>query len=256
MLTFKHREVNLPDDCIHNISPSCINKFFQYPKLYYEENVLGKPSSFKGNTSSTIGTICHYIAEQYTLGLPVTREDINSQLDIFVKENPDLNIDTDEVKANYPPMANALVNGYLIPNETSNVQIECEKTLLHHIKNGVYVGGTCDRVEGSCVVDYKTSFSRPANGQIFFPHKIQLLAYAYILRKQGYLIDRIRVVHVVRPKKTIGARCIPVTEMISYTDEKLIKDTLELITDSVLKVKENPDLAYLIFKSMELKNAS
>ena len=80
-----------------------------------------------------------------------------------------------------------------------------------------------------------------------------MLAYAYALRKQGYEINRIRVVYGVKPTKTIGARCITVTENIDYLAEKLITDTLKLIGESVHAVKDNPNLAYLIFKSMDLK---
>ena len=104
------------------------------------------------------------------------------------------------------------------------------------------------------VVDYKNVVTKPAdNAPIPFDYKIQLLAYAYILRQLGYEINRIRIVYGIRPTKTLPARCVVVTESIDFIADKLINDTLRLIAESVLAVKENPKLAYLIFKSMDFK---
>ena len=104
------------------------------------------------------------------------------------------------------------------------------------------------------VVDYKNVVTKPAdNAPIPFDYKIQLLAYAYILRQLGYEINRIRIVYGIRPTKTLPARCVVVTESIDFIADKLISDTLQLIAESVLMVKENPSLAYLIFKSMDFK---
>ena len=104
------------------------------------------------------------------------------------------------------------------------------------------------------VVDYKNVTTKPAdNAPIPFDYKIQLLAYAYILRQLGYEINRIRIVYGIRPTKTLPARCVVVTESIDFIADKLISDTLRLIAESVLAVKENPKLAYLIFKSMDFK---
>ena len=104
------------------------------------------------------------------------------------------------------------------------------------------------------VVDYKNVVTKPAdNAPIPFDYKIQLLAYAYILRQLGYEINRIRIVYGIRPTKTLPARCVVVTESIDFIADKLISDTLRLIAESVLAVKENPKLAYLIFKSMDFK---
>ena len=40
---------------------------------------------------------------------------------------------------------------------------------------------------------------------------------------------------------------------IDYTANKLVNDTLKLIAESVLLVRERPELTHLIFKSMDLK---
>lgn len=104
------------------------------------------------------------------------------------------------------------------------------------------------------VTDYKTVSTKPCNlDTIPFDYKIQLLAYAYALGRNKKFIDRIRVVYGVKPTKTLPARTFVVTEQISFEDTQLISDTLNLITDTILKVKQQPELTYLLFKSMSLK---
>lgn len=250
---FQYTRPELPDDCIQLISPSQIDKFFQYPRNWYEENMLGNKPSFQGSTSTVTGTICHYIYEQNTLGKEVTREWINKQLDdyLLIKPNPD--VDADKVKIDYPVVASAVMNEYVIPANKKGGLIECEKPIVAKVMDGIYIAGTCDRIEGDCVVDYKTVSTKPNDQVIPFGYKIQMLTYAYALRQLGYEINRIRLVYGVKPTKTIPARCVVVTESIDYVAEKLVSDTLKLIGESVLTVKEHPELAYLIFKSMDLK---
>ena len=250
---FQYERPVLPDDCIHAISPSQIDKFFSYPRVWYEECYLGNKPKFQGNTSTITGTICHYIYEQYTLGNNVTREFINEQLDKYleVEPNPDANVA--QIKTDYPLVASAVMNEYVIPHNKIGGILECEKQVIGKVIDGIYIAGTTDRIEGDCIVDFKTVSTKPNESVIPFGYKIQLLSYAYALRQHGYEINRIRLVYGVKPTKTIPARCIVVTEEIDYLADKLIDDTLKLIGESVLAVKNNPQLAYLIFKSMDLK---
>lgn len=250
---FRYEKPVLPEDCIHAISPSQIDKFFSYPKVWFDECYLGKEPSFKGNTSTVTGTICHYIYEQCTLGNEVTREDINSQLDKFLEVKPNPEVDVNQVKTDYPLVAAATMNGYVLTHNQNHGRIECEKQVLAKVMDGIYIAGTCDRIEGDCVVDFKTVGTKPNESVIPFAYKVQLLAYAYALRQLNYEVNRIRIVYGIKPTKTIPARCIVVTETIDYMAEKLIDDTLKLIGESVHAVKDNPNLAYLIFKSMDLK---
>ena len=166
--------------------------------------------------------------------------------------NPNPAVDVTQVKTDYPLVTAAVVNDYILASKANKV--EAEKQIVGKVCNGIYVGGTCDRIEDDCVVDYKNVVTKPAdNAPIPFDYKIQLLAYAYILRQLGYEINRIRIVYGIRPTKTLPARCVVVTESIDFMADKLINDTLRLIAESVLAVKENPKLAYLIFKSMDFK---
>jgi len=104
------------------------------------------------------------------------------------------------------------------------------------------------------VVDFKTVSQKPANTDtIPFGYKIQMLAYAYALRTMGYVINRIRVVYGVRPTKTIGARCIVVDHVLDYVTDKLIGDTLKLMSETIIMARDLPQYRHLLFKSWELK---
>ena len=250
---FQYTQPKLPDDCICNISPSQIEKFFNYPKIWYKENILWEPSEFQGSTATVIGTICHYIYKMVTKKQEVTREEINKQLDEFISLRPELNIDVNQVKSIYPLVSSAVVNNYLLEANTRSGILKSEEQIVGKVMNGIYIAGTCDRLEGDCIVDFKTVSTKPNESVIPFGYKIQLLAYAFAFRQQGYEINRIRIVYGVKPTKTIGARCIIVTEEIDFNADKLINDTLTLIGESVKAVKDYPNLSYFIFKSIYLK---
>ena len=247
MSLFNYESVPIPD-AEFIISPSQIGKFFESPRVWYEENVL-KKHDFKGNTSTVLGTICHHIYEQVTLGHKVDRETINKDLDEYVQNNPDLELDVNYIKNTYPLVTKEVVNEYVLTHNINGVKAEFK--IHDKVKDNIYVGGTCDRLEGTAVVDYKTVSVKPS--KIPFHYKIQLLAYAYILTNRGYTVDTIRLVYGVTPTKTIGARCVILEEPITIKDWKLISDTLKLIADTVIKTKSNPELIYLLYKSYELK---
>ena len=130
---------------------------------------------------------------------------------------------------------------------------ESEKSVLVPFDEGIYIGGTTDLIEDDCIVDFKTVGKKPNEDSIPWGYKMQLLAYAYAFRKKGYNINRIKIVYGVKPTKTLGARCIPVQELITPESEKMIEDTLQLIAESIIICRNRPELVYLIFKSMELK---
>ena len=242
----KYNEIKTPEDCIFRISPSQIALFFEYPSVWYKQEVCGV-KEFDGNTATMIGTVCHLIYEYMAKGLPIDREMIANELEAY-RDHPE--IDVDEVINTYPSVANTVLSQYLQKNRPTEVELP----VLTEVSNGIYVGGTCDNLTGDIVVDYKNVKTKPTEGAgIPFKYKIQLLAYAYALRANNKLVDRIRIVYGVQPTKTLDARCLVVTEQISYEDWKLIEDTLELMVLTVLEAKENPKLIPLLFKSMKLK---
>lgn len=252
---FDYQHAVVPEDCHTLISPSQLSKFFDYPKIWYLENLTGQKPEFQGNTSTVTGTICHHIYECVAQDKPVTREWINSQLTEYLAAVPNENVDPVQVMSTYPLVSAAVVNEYVIPHKDYS-PILCEQQIVQKVDDGIYIAGTYDRLEGTVLCDFKTVSVKPNENTIPFHYKIQLLAYAYCLRKQGVEVDRIRIIYGVKPTKTLPARCIAVTEQIDEEAEKLIENTLQLVCDSIKKVKECPELAYLLFKSMDLKESN
>ena len=250
---FKYTRPELPSDCIFSISPSQIYRFFDVPSIWYLEQVLGGTPTFIGNTATVTGTICHHIYKSVTEKTAVTRTDINEQLSIYHQIKPELELDVNQIMIDYPLVSTVVVNEYTIPSDSVNTLVKCELPVVAKVSNGIYISGSLDRIEGDCIVDYKTVGKLPNQDKIPFAYKIQLLAYAYAARKMGYEVNRIRIVYGVRPTAKIPARCIVVTESIDTLANKLIDDTLELIGETVLLSKEKPELVHLLFKSLDLK---
>lgn len=250
---FKYTRPVVPDNCLFSISPSQISRFFTEPSLWYVEQVLGTVPTFLGNTATVTGTICHHIYKCVTEKTSVTREDINKQLLEYCTLKPELELDANQIMIDYPLVSIVTVNEYTIPADSVNTLIKCELPVIAEVSNNVYVSGSLDRIEGDCIVDYKTVGKLPNADKISFAYKIQLLAYAYAARKMGYEINRIRIVYGIKPTVKLPARCVVVTEQIDATANKLIDDTLELIGETVLLAKVNPKLVHLLFKSMDLK---
>ena len=259
MSIFGHKTPNLPEGSFI-ISPSLISKFFDYPKVWYEESYLGK-GTFLGNNSTLLGTICHYIYEKvstYGLGAEINYNLIENELiDYCIENNLENEVDYNEIIANYKAIAPRVVNDYVIPRLDQGVVSEMSLNYKLDDEDNIYLAGTCDRIETkqNLVVDFKTVSKKPNEMVIPFNYKIQLLAYAYLCKKFSIMNPtRIRIVYGVKPQKTIPARCIVVEELITDDCWKLIEDTLQLIVDTIKYIRRNPDSVYIIFKSMELKN--
>ena len=250
---FRYTRPELPEDCIHAISPSQINNFFAVPKIWYEDNMTDNEKSFQGNTASVTGTIAHHIYKSVTLGEEVSRKEINEQLIEYAQLRPELELEINQIMIDYPLVTGEVVNNYVIPHDKQGGVLKIEEQVVAKVMPSIYIAGSFDRLEGDCVTDYKTVGIKPNDITIPFNYRIQLLAYAYALRQTGHEVNRIRIVYGVKPTKTIPARCIIVTEQIDYVAEKLIEDTLKLMGESVLTVLENPSLTHIIFKSMDLK---
>lgn len=242
---FDHVKVPLPEDCIFKISPSAISKFFEFPVIWYKEQVLGEVQ-FKGNTASVLGSVVHGLAECYAKGAETSREMVEPYL---VKHKFNMDVNVSMVRELYPDMAAALINEYLRHNKPTEV----ERSLCQLVKDGIYVAGTFDNRTGSCIVDYKNVSTKPNTDKIPWNYYIQLMAYAWMCKQEGIEIDKIRLVYVVRPTKTMGVRVFKVTQVINDTDYRAIEEVLEIIADTILLSNSNPELRYLLFKSMQLK---
>jgi CRISPR/Cas system-associated exonuclease Cas4 (RecB family) len=242
---FDHVQVPLPDDCIFKISPSSISKFFEFPVIWYKEQVLGE-TQFHGNTASVLGSVVHALAEQYARGESSSREEVEEYLN---KQRLKPDVDVDTVRSLYPDMASTLINDYVSTNKPTEV----ERSMCHEVIDGVYVAGTFDNRTNSIIVDYKNVSKKPSIDKIPWNYYIQLMAYAWMMKQEGTKIDKIRLVYVVRPTKTMGVRLFKVTQVIGDADYQAIEDVLNIIADTILLSKEQPQLTYLLFKSMQFK---
>lgn len=264
------------------ISPSQLYTFFDRPSQWYREQVLNEDAEFQGSTSSYLGSITHYIAEQFAQTGSVDKSEIYKYLYrdlVSDKSEPLVDFDDDEIaefylyeKADHPDidcihiisqfkiMGNALIQ-YLrqnMPNRT-------EELIHAAIAPGYYACGSADAVTGDVLIDYKTTSALSAPAKIPYNYKLQLLEYAWIYRQLGISINRIRIVWITqnqtgrisektgKPMQDYPTTVTPITEMINEDDYDFIESLLNLTAETVQAARDNPHLKHLLFKDMRLK---
>jgi len=252
MSIYTHTQVELHKDAKFKISPSQIASFFDYPSVWYKQEVLGE-KQFKGNTATVLGTTVHYVAEKYAEAImtkqPLDVDALELEITKDLEELDNSDVDKEEVLSLYQMMSEELINQYL----SSNTPTQIEYQTVAEVGEGIYVGGSVDNRTNGTITDYKSATTKPRTEKIAWNHFIQLMAYAWSDKQKGILTERIRIVYVVRPTKTLPVRVFTVTQQITAKDWKAIEDVLTIISDTMLLVKEKPELAYLLFKSMSLK---
>jgi hypothetical protein len=246
----------LPEDAFR-ISPSSFSRFMDRPHEWYREQILGE-GGFEGNTASVIGTLTHYVAEKVAKGEPVNHDQISKYLS-NLSDNED--VDTAVVLANYKPMAERLVNDYVLKNMPKVV----EDFVALDFGDGVWLAGSVDVFDNGCIIDYKTYNSKTKPKNIPMGYRYQLLIYAYIYTKLGHEVDRIRLVYVNRhidggvsektgkPLKSYAPEVTVLTESIGKDDMGFIESVLTLCKETYLKAKEDPSLVHLLYRDMRLK---
>jgi len=256
MTKLDYQSVPLPEG-IRGISPSQINNFFAKPHEWYRSEIL-KEKQFEGSTASGLGTVVHYIAEEFAKTRTVDKAEIPKYLEQF-KDNPDINLDY--IQSQWQPMGQALIN-YLVSN---GLPERSEEPISYEVTEGVHVAGTADAVKGSCLCDYKTTSDLTAKDYIPTYYRYQLLTYAWIYNKLGIYIDRIRIIwitnHVVgrisdktnKPMKDYPSTVTAVTEVITQEDLDFIESILKLIAETMYYSEQYPELNYIFFKDYRLK---
>jgi len=258
------------------ISPSSIGKFFNYPKLWAEEHILGE-EGFKGSTGSVLGSVVHGGLEQYLKGNLDSQEDkdtfntkVEEYIDEMYKEIDDL--DTDIILGNYKPMIMSTVDSL---NNLNLIGGHSEVPMKLELEKGYWLKGTADyilsckdlngNIVSGTVYDWKTTSSLSAPKEINFGYLIQSLAYAKMANANGYNIDRICIGYITRHNvgrisektgklmKDYVSTFTPLYHQITQDDWDMLDDTLQLMIDSIKLVKEHPEYLHIVFKSMELK---
>lgn len=276
------------------ISASQFNKFMSRPHEWYREQVLGE-SGFTGNTSSVLGTIVHGIAAAIANKEDVDKQEIENYISKF---EGDEDVDCSVVRDNYKQMAETLVNDYVL----KNMPTEVEPFVKYELQPDYYPSGSIDAIQGGAkyykygnlkkveitkeeylrlqgtgtetemefvggqmIVDYKTYNSKYKPRKIPMNYMHQLLVYAYICRKNGKHIDRVRLVYINRnidgglsektgkPLKSYPPEVTTITEQITDEDMDYIESLLNLCIETVQTAKQNPELTYLLFRDYRLK---
>lgn len=143
---FDYTVVPLPEDCFFKISPSSISKFFDFPVIWYKEQILGE-KHFTGSTATVLGSIIHGLAEFYAKGLPTDKDLVEKYLRKHMM-SPDVNCQ--EIRELYPEMAKLLINDYIRHNKPTEVEV----SIVTQIRPGMYLGGTCDNLTAGNVEYY------------------------------------------------------------------------------------------------------
>jgi len=253
----------VPDDCEVRISPSSFGTFIERPWAWYRQQILGL-DKFEYSTSSVIGTIVHYVAEQVASDKEVDEYIIAEYID-SMKENDDYCRET--VKENWYNMAAELVNTYTLPEQ--NTILEVEGQVAAAVAKGIYGAGTFDLLQGTkedcMLVDYKTYNSKTKPKAITSIYRYQLLVYVWILRKLGYNVTRIRLVYINRnidgglsektgkPLKSYPPEVTVLTETVVKEDVEFIENQLNLCAETLEASKKYPELRHVIWHDMRNK---
>ena len=250
----------IPEEGVFKISPSAFSKFVERPHVWYREQIL-KEDGFTYNTSSVLGTIVHYCAEKVAKNEEVDLDEIERYIN---KHSPHDEYDPSVVRAQFRAMAERLVNDYVLDREF----LEVEKQVCAEVKEGFYAAGTLDILEGSkddCLLgDYKSYSSKTKPRTIPQHYKYQLLVYAWILKKLGYTVTRIRLIFINRhiegeisektgkQLKSYPPEITELTENIEQTDLDFIEGLLNLCVDSCLASNDFPELNHVIWHDPRL----
>ena len=261
-----YTDIVLPEKAVFKVSPSQFSKFITEPHNWYREQVL-KEKGFTHNTSSVLGTVVHYCAEMASTNNPVDKEAIEKYV---YGHAPNDEFDPDVVMHNYPAMAMCLVNDYVMRNKDYYLSVESQH--FAEIRDGYYAGGSIDVIQGdksdAMIVDYKTFSSKTMPKAIPSYYKHQLLTYAYILKKNGYNVSRIRLVYVNRnidggysektgkPFKSYPPVVTELTECIDDGDMEFITSCLELCVDTLQATKKHPELTHVLWHDRRLKTTN
>lgn len=256
--------VVLPKKAVFKISPSQFSKFITEPHNWYREQVL-KESGFTYNTSSVLGTVVHYCAQMVSTNNPVDKAGIEEYVYSYA---PNDEFDPEVVMHNYPAMATCLINDYVLKNMGNYLEVESQH--FAEVRDRYYAGGSIDVIQGDksdcMIVDYKTYNSKTAPKSIPAYYKHQLLTYAYILKKKGYNVSRIRLVYVNRsidggysektgkPLKSYPPVVTELTECIDVGDMEFITSCLELCVDTLQATKKHPELTHVLWHDGRLRN--
>jgi len=260
------------------ISPSSLGKFFNEPHNWYRDTFLDE-KSFTGSTSTILGTIVHYCAEQHIKKQPIDKNQIyqylyeqcctpfingfptsESKAVPFLLSQARAEFDIEHILYQYPIMSEVLID-----HINSLVPTRAEEIVSTEIIPGYWAAGSVDLLCGQDLYDYKTTSALSPPKSISYEHKLQLLTYAYCHIKKGNPIRSINIIYVTtnvvgrtgttgKPLADYPATATTLTHYITAEDIEFIESILKLVAETAEYVKANPHLAYIIFRDYRLKS--
>lgn len=253
----------VPEGCKTKISPSSFGTFIERPWAWYRQQILGL-DKFEYSTSSVIGSIVHYVAEQVALDKKVNEEAIEEYIE---KHEEHETYCKDTVRLNWYDMSSALVNDYTLPEQSTILEVETQ--VAAEIADCIFAAGTFDLLQGTkddcMLVDYKTYNSKTKPKAITSVYRYQLLVYVWILRKLGYNVSRIRLVYINRnidgglsektgkPLKSYPPEVTVLTESVVEEDLEFIESQLNLCAETLEASEKYPELRHVIWHDMRNK---
>ena len=216
------------------LSPSSLAQLFDNAGAWRKTYLLGE-KKFTGNDNTYLGSLLHNRIEQYYLGGKIDKALELSYLD----DNNAL--DQWKIMEALEPMYNQWVLDYGSLKPKPNI---IEGAYRHSPTKGFVIGGSIDAIVGDTIIDWKTSAKSKSS---LADYKMQLYAYAFILRNNGMIINNVSVVNIVKPS-TKGE--VKVNILHEPIDEEYMDNFLRLLQLQVKRIKltkEQPELAELLW---------
>jgi hypothetical protein len=223
------------------LSPSSLSQMFDNPYAWYKTYIL-KEKSFNGNDNTYLGSLLHNRIENYYLGSRNGGYTPNKDDEVAYLDSNNA-IDSWGIMEALEPMYNTWVEQYGKKFPKPN---ELELTLTYKPTDGFVLGGSIDAIVGNTVVDWKTSAKSKSS---LADYKMQLYIYAYIARKNGFDINHVCVVNIVKPTVKGEVKVNVLTEPI---DEDYMTELLRLIRIKVKAIrmaKNMPDLVDVLWQN-------
>ncbi len=229
------------------ISPSSFSGYLQSPGTWYEQQIL-KKNTFKGNQSSTIGTLLHGRAEAHYYGQEPDRDAEDAYIEEQLINGVDL--DMDEVKVNTEAIWEQF-RTYLDKNQEEVVSVEGQLIDDERYDN-IYTAGSYDRIierNGKrYMVDFKSTGRKPS--KLSSGHFIQGLEYAGMSKEK---IDAVMIVYLVAPTKTIPARIIEMEKDIEPGHYTWLYKQMEIL-DTKFGMLDSEELVDILFHTNPLRD--
>lgn len=259
--TYNEGYENMPEGAF-KISPSRISRFFDNTSNWYRECLLGQDdAAFQGNSNSFLGTVVHGLAEQFIKEGQADFEAAEKFIDSLVGK-PD--VDPEYIRENYMPMFEVL-KAYYLENIPKGSQSEPFLGLPINEKEKIYLGGSIDVLEPTKIVDFKTTSSLNPPTRIPRNYWFQQMCYVYMARMQGMKITSFELIYITthqvgrisektgKPMKDYPATATSLVHEVTDEDMRIIVDVVNLISESVVAWRNNPQIRHLLSQDLRLR---